>query len=644
MLALKCLSRGWKVQAPRPFNDGGMCGIAGLVRGGEVGANRAEVEVMVSYMGQRGPDHSQVWSCPGVSLGHTRLSIIDLDPRSHQPFLFDERIALAYNGEIYNFKALRAELEGKGHSFYTTSDTEVLVHGYLEWGSGVVSRLDGMFAFGLLDREANKLILARDPFGKKPLYVYHGDSEILFCSDIRPIHRLRSGKMSVNLQAIDYYFSELSVPQPETVWNQVAQIAPAGLREIDLSNYEWSERRYWKLPERADVTDEKEALSLVESALLEAIQKRTVADVPLGCFLSGGVDSGLVVSLLASHSGQPIKTYTVTLEGHAMDEAPLANLVAERYQTDHTEIRVESDLKKVTELMCDYCGEPFADSSIIPSFLVAREISKHVKVALSGDGGDELFGGYKDYLWAYKTDHFLRNEGRGRLRRVRVLTDKVLSRFSGRENLGSLDHYSQFTGAQRMYRNMGFDEAGKRRLWKAEVKPTVSGADWLQERWDEHSSSWLSDHLMRASLSTRLVNDYLVKVDRSSMYHSLEVRSPLLDRSLAELAFRISPELKFKGCTAKYLLKVLAGKYFAPDIFERKKTGFSIPLHEWLTDDRLSFAQDILLSPDSWLFSLLERAEVVRLWGEHQRGRFHTHGLWALVCLELWARSMGLSR
>jgi asparagine synthase (glutamine-hydrolysing) len=289
--------------------------------------------------------------------------------------------------------------------------------------------------------------------------------------------------------------------------------------------------------------------------------------------------------------------------------------------------------------MSQYCGEPFADSSIVPSYLVTKEISAHLKVALSGDGGDEMFGGYKEYVAAYRADRFVRDHKSRPFWRTRLNLDKMLSRLSGRENMGAQEHYSRLTGAQRLDRQMGFDTTTRSRIWRPDVRPAGHpGETWLQQKWDEHPSTWLSDQLMRASLSTRLINDYLVKVDRSSMYHSLEVRSPFLDKSLAELAFRISPEVKFQGGTAKYLLKRLAQKYFDPAIFGRPKHGFSIPLAEWLRDTHAAYVNDVLGSRTAWLYSLLDYQEVQRIWARHRAGHDHSDGLWALLCLEAWGQ------
>ena len=620
-----------------------MCGIIGIVGPGSSVKRRNEIEGALSFLKERGPDHQGIWAEGEVGLGHTRLSIIDLDPRSNQPFLVEDRVALTYNGEIYNFQHLKRELEQLGHTFSTTSDTEVLAKGYLEWGDSVLGRLDGMFAFALFDRQENSILLGRDPFGQKPLYVYQGERELLFSSDIRAIHHLRASRLTVDLFALDYYLTELSTPQPHTIWKQVKQVAPASYRKIFLDGFRWTEKTYWALPTQVTIHDEKTALELVEEKLSLAIKKRTIADVPIGCFLSGGVDSGLVVSMLAEQTDIPVKTFTVGMTGYDMDESSLARIVAEKHQTDHSELTVKPDIKEITEKMVTYCGEPFADSSLIPSYFVCKEIASHVRVALSGDGGDEMFGGYNDYLKAYKADHFVRTHGSGRLADLRVLLDKVASRVKKRENLGSLQEYIRQSGGQRMFRHMGLTPTDKENLWqRAFLRDGYTTAeDFLEQKWSQHPSAWLSDRLMRASLGTRLVNDYLVKVDRTSMANSLEVRSPFLDRELAETAFRISPLLKFQDNQSKYLLKRIAQRKFDKNIFQRPKQGFGIPLNHWLRNELKSFTEDILLDRNAWIYGYFRYEAVESLWKWHLHSEGRTDSLWSLLCLELWARNLG---
>ena len=621
-----------------------MCGIAGIVSSSSSDSLRETVSGMTSFMQERGPDWTGSWVGQCVGLGHTRLSIIDLEQRSAQPFFIERDVVLVFNGEIYNFQELRAQLVGRGHSFATESDTEVLGRAYLEWGESFVGRLDGMFSFGIYDGRRNILILARDRFGKKPLYLYRSHEEVLFCSDIRAIEKVKRGSLAVNLDSIDYYLSEYSTPQPATIWKEIEQVEPATILVLDLSLMSWTSRTYWEIRNVVTIEDEAEALHEVETALAAAIRRRSFADVPLGCFLSGGVDSGLVVAMLAEQSSVPVKTFTMTLDGHPMDEGRLAAGVAQRYATEHTEIVVKPDFEFIAEKLLDYCGEPFADSSLIPAFFISKAISEYLTVALSGDGGDELFGGYQEYLQAYQADRFLRTCGTGLGGSLSVWADKALSRFSGRRNLGAAQEWLRLPPARKMSRNMGLSRDLKDLIWQPEARVELGSTaeNCLALRWAESPSPWSVSRLMRASLRTRLLNDYLVKIDRASMMNSLEVRSPFLDTALAETAFKISPKLHFKGEQEKYLLKRLAQDKIDQGIFQRSKLGFSIPLHEWLRNDMSDFVDDLLLGGDCWIYSIFRGEAVKEMWRREKESGGLAAYVWALACLELWAKSVSL--
>jgi len=347
-----------------------LCGIAGIVRTETSEQLAGSVRSMLEFMGERGPDNLGIATFQGVALGHTRLSIIDLDDRANQPFLVDGRLAVVFNGEIYNFLDLRRMLEAKGHNFRTQSDTEVIALGYLEWGESVFQRLDGMFSICLYDLVEQRMFLARDPFGKKPLYVHSCASEIVFGSDIRAVRSAMSNNTTMNLNSLDYYLSELTVPQPSSIWNEIEQIPAGCYRQFDHESLMSKDRRFWQLPCSTEIIDDEEhCLGLIEAELRSAVVKRTVADVPVGCFLSGGTDSGLVVALLASETSEPLRTYTASFRGYPMDEAAAAKKVAHRYGTIHTELDIDLTLEPVIGDICDYCGEPFADSSIVPSFI-----------------------------------------------------------------------------------------------------------------------------------------------------------------------------------------------------------------------------------------------------------------------------------
>lgn len=620
-----------------------MCGIAGIVQfDSRATVDEGALQVLSASCATRGPDAAGLWRVTGVGLAHRRLSILDLSERGRQPMLDPTgRVAITYNGEIYNFRQLRRELEGHGHTFRSESDTEVLLAGYLQWGAvPLAEKLDGMFAFGLHDLADRSTYLCRDRFGKKPLYYRRDQDHLAFCSDIRGLWATERG-LTLDREALDYYLSELATPQPRTIWKEIQQVRPAHVLRVS-DRGDGTEEPYWSRrysPKRE--ASEAETLEALEEALRAAVMKRTLSDVPIGAFLSGGVDSGLVVAFLAQGSADPVRTYSVCVPGHEMDEGPLAKKVAERYATRHTEINLGSENLDVLPEIIDAFGEPFADSSAIPTWHIAREIRRHVTVVLSGDGGDEIFG-YPEYVWAHRADvHFRQNPGAARRAVVRVW-DKA-RRMAGLpgEQAGFIQDYAALAGAEKLFRTMGFSSTEKARLYSPDAARAAADFTrrWLDDAWDSSRQTEMADTLTEASFGNRLLNDYLVKVDRASMAHSLEVRSPFLDGPLAELACRLPNELRYTGGEAKYLLKRLAEKHVASDIRSRPKRGFAVPVADWLRGSLRGMAEDLLRSSTVKGRGFFEPARVDGLLDQHLTGTHdHSHRLWALVCLELWCQ------
>ena len=619
-----------------------MCGIAGLISLNGTHVRENELKSFAKYLQERGPDFTGYWNNEILGFCHTRLSILDLDARSNQPMLSsDKNVIIVFNGEIYNFKELKADLQKSGVIFSTNSDTEVIIQAYTQWGiERTVQKLDGMFAFALYDLKASKVYFARDPFGKKPFYYLIDNEKCVFSSDIRVIHSHCKASLTLDYDSIDYFLSELAMPQPNTIWKEVKQLKPAHFITLDVEKKSTIEKRYWSLSQEAsEQLSFNCVLDKTESILKKAILKRTISDVPIGCFLSGGVDSGLVVALLAQSSSEKVNTFSVGVKSDKMNELPLARKVAERYKTNHNELIV--DLSSIDDLpkLIDYLGEPFADSSILPSFYINQAISSSVKVALSGDGGDELFGGYPEYGLSFRSEQFIGNYPNPFKRELIVATDKVKSRFSkGKENFGSLKHYAKLLPSQKLFRNMGFNAAQKQHLYAKEFGSLVlnSTDDFLTNVWADNLLNGTTKTLLKTSLNTRLLNDYLVKVDRSSMLNSVEVRSPLLDKELAEWAFSLPVDQLFYNNTNKSILKHLAIKHLDKDILKRPKTGFSIPVQEWLQKDLLQWMKSILLDSRCRERHLFNQSYIEKLISEHQNNGAHTHRLWSLICLELW--------
>jgi len=620
-----------------------MCGICGLIYiNGHKTVEVNTLKILTQYLKCRGPENTGFFVDGNIGLGHTRLSIIDINKRANQPLTDQSGSVITYNGEIYNFPKLKKELEQVNSKFITSSDTEVIIKGYHQWGmSNFLDKCDGMFAFGLHDPKKNKLFLVRDRFGKKPLYYFQSEDELLFSSDIRSIWHLKKEKLSIDYKSLDYYLTELSTPQPRTIWKEIKQVKPGTYLEIDTTSGISKEVQYWRLPnEKITNISIEESLHIIEAKLVSSIKKRMLADVPVGFFLSGGIDSGLITALIANHSKEKIATYTVGLNNEEMNEIPEARIVAEKYETDHHEIILKPDVLKDFPEIIESFGEPFADSSILPSYYITKAISGKLKVAISGDGGDELFGGYPDYGLAFRTDQFDNLNQNRYFKHFDVFIDKIKSRFDGgRENKGAYIHYSRLKGHDRLFRMMGFNQDEKRKLINPDLfsSPNNFTNSYLQNIWDENKSNSLSETIMRSSLNTRLLNDYLVKVDRTSMMNSLEVRSPFLDHSLAEFAFSLPREYHFHNGHNKYLLKKIAAKYITNDTFDRPKRGFSIPLHSWMKNELNSFVRENLfdgpLNSEQWI----NMDYIETIYKDFMADKTNlSHKIWILVCLNIW--------
>lgn len=622
-----------------------MCGIAGIIKTNYGEVRPEELTVLDQFLQERGPDNTGHWVDKNIGFTHTRLSIIDLSNTAHQPMTAEnEQFVITFNGEIYNFKTLREALHKNGMTFETESDTEVLLKGYMHWGmQTLLENVEGMYAFAIYDKRTNTVNFARDRFGQKPLYYFYDNDQFVFSSDIRSIWKYVPN-LEMNYASLDYYLTELSSPQPHTIWKNVQQLDPAHWMCLDLSNNSIEKHNYWKIDygykNRLSLS---ETIDEVEKHLINAITKRTISDVPLGCFLSGGVDSGLVVSMLASNSKERIKTFSVGLNtAHGeLNELPEARIVADRYNTDHTEIIAEANVIEHLPGLVKYIGEPFGSSSIIPSYLITKEIRKNVTVALSGDGGDELFGGYYDYGIAYQTDVYTQLFPTKWKRDFNTWANKLMNKISPSDtNYGSLETYHQFEGWERLYRIMGISPNEKYQVYTDEYKnrkEAIFTKEYLNEIWNQFPYKNHTDTLFHASLQTRLLNEYLVKVDRSSMLNSLEVRSPFMDHTLAEFSASIPNQYKFHQGQNKYILKHLATKYIDPDMFKRTKKGFGIPVQAWLKNELKDYMRDHLLSDRFKQRGIFNAQSIERMVNDHIESKGdYTHVLWSLLCLEIW--------
>jgi asparagine synthase (glutamine-hydrolysing) len=620
-----------------------MCGIAGVLTFGEAPTlTPQEVQDFLRPLRHRGPDYEQVYTFAAhdlnLWLGHSRLSIIDLSAAGNQPMeSVTKRSIIVYNGEIYNFQEIRTQLTALGCSFRSHSDTEVILHAYEVWGiQETLQKLDGMFAFALFDKSNRKMFLVRDRFGKKPLY-YHFSTvrqQLVFSSDIRSFDSLSEIPKAINLRAVGYFFSELSTPEEDTIWQHIKKVKAGYFIELGSTGSPIV-TRYWQLNYTEDCTLPQQAIiEKTDFLLSRAVKKRLVADVNVSALLSGGIDSSLVVAKMSEHSSGKVKTYSVGFKDQSANELPYARTVASKFDTDHTEIIVDESTTSDTldDLIWEY-GEPFADSSMIPTYLMCREIAKTDKVALGGDGGDELFAGYPSYFFAYKYD---------RVKHLRFLyqPSRLLYKIAPSYHthlLTELLHYGKKPAHSLLNRHLGFS-AQQLRLLNDEPAFFMAAESEHKAIWNtyaKHHSTLIN--LMSSSMHTRLVNDYLVKVDRASMRASLEMRSPFLDRDLAEFTASLTPHQLFKKTGTKSILKSIARKYFPDDFVYRNKMGFEIPLSNWFHGDFQTRLKDLVLGARQKFLKLnydyIEKLIRDNVSGKHK----NPHIIWALYVFHVWA-------
>jgi asparagine synthase (glutamine-hydrolysing) len=610
-----------------------MCGIAGkIIRNKK--AEVCDIENYAPFLKERGPENIGYFEKKNVSLLHTRLSIVDLSSSANQPMVYND-IAITFNGEIYNYKELKKEL---GYlNFKTNSDTEVLIIGYKVWGiKKLLQKIDGMFAFVIVDFEKSKVFICRDIFGKKPLYYYVSESEFIFSSDIRPIQKEKKNILTIDYDSLDYFLTELSVPQPKTIWKEIKQVTPSCYIEFDINSFNYSENKFWRFDYYSKINiNEDEAIKEVEKKLVKSILKRTIADVPYALFLSGGVDSGLITTLLSLNIDSKVNTFTLGFDFDDFNEFDLAKIVADKYNTNHTEVRLKTDIKKILPNLIEYLGEPFADSSIIPTYLITKEFSKQYKLALSGDGGDEVFGGYYEYNLAYMSDmYFFKNNNLAN--KSFVYSSKLLSRINKKiQNKGKYYEYFRYTGANKLYRKMGFSSQEKLQLYKNNKIENFTN-NYLNKIWNKYYINNNTDALFASSFKTRLLNDYLVKIDRASMMNSVEVRSPFLDKDLVQFSLSLPNEIKLKKGITKYLLKKIAQETYDEKVFSRKKQGFGVPIKYWLNNELAEYVNYYLSKEVINKRGLFNSNYVNKIIKEHNVKLNNTHKIWALLVLEMW--------
>ncbi len=629
-----------------------MCGIAGVFHHRDGFARREALEHMVAPLRHRGPDDMGASVSGPLGLGHARLSILDL-AGGHQPIWNEERTAaVVCNGEIYNHRELRRELEARGHRFATRSDTEVIVHLWEELGPACVERLAGMFALAVADFRQRRLLLARDRVGKKPLYYSDTGGTLAFASELKSLLAAGFVEPEIDPEALDLYLAWGYVPTPWTIFRGARKLPAGHLGVVDSGGMRIE--RYWDLhfEERPEERAAEDWADELEHLLGEAVRDRLESDVPLGAFLSGGIDSGTIVSFMSEALDSPVRTHTVGFADRATDEREDAASVARALGTDHLETEVRPCLEDVLPRIAWHLDEPFADPSSVPTWYVSRETRRRVTVALSGDGGDELFAGYGSryatHLWEEKIRRGLPGPVRAALLSPLARIWPRSPRLPRPLRLSTILANLAVTGDRAFYqdrRHLPLWLSGK--LFGPELRARRGRFDPFVALEPHLARAPQGDPLARSlylDLKTWLADDGLVKVDRMSMAHALEVRCPLLDHRVIELAARVPSSLKLRGGRTKILLRRVAERRLpaqSADILARPKRGFAPPISRWLREDLRDLSRDLLLAPDALARDLFEIREVTRLLEDHRTQRLDAGwALWTLLMLEVWNREV----
>jgi asparagine synthase (glutamine-hydrolysing) len=625
-----------------------MCGICGELRFDGAPADRAGIVAMRDQLLHRGPDSDGVYVSPRgrAGLGYRRLRIIDLSANASQPMPNEDgSVQLVFNGEIYNYLELRKGLVARGHQFRSQSDSETIIHLYEEKGAGCIADLEGMFGLAIWDERAQRLTLARDRAGKKPLFVYRSDRLLAFASEMKAFFAHPDLTIEPDPDAVPYYFIYGYVPAPATFYKHVTQLEPGSLMTVEADG-RTNARRYWQLryPAAREVRtiDRREAVAGVRERVERAVERRLMSDVPLGAFLSGGVDSTIVVGVMSRLMSEPVKTFSIGFEGDPdYDETAYARMVADRFKTDHTEFRVSPSAIDLVETLVWHHDGPFGDSSAVPTYIVSKLTREKVTVVLTGDGGDELFAGYLRFYAAVLSEQIPPVVGRmahALLSRLRVpANDRALltrvQRFFRSMNLPLYDRMTRWNAL--FYEDLG---ALLRPEFVASIAPIeklryIAGETALMD-----GRSTLSK-VLHANFKSYLPDDLLVKADRCTMANSLEARSPFLDRELVEYVASLPDDMKLRGRRTKVILREAFADLLPPAIQRRGKMGFGVPLGTWFRGDLRDYMRDLLLAPDARYRDMLSAPFVETLVSRHLSGEAnYGHQLWSLLCFEQWLR------
>ncbi|MBA3019134.1 MAG: asparagine synthase (glutamine-hydrolyzing) [Proteobacteria bacterium] len=625
-----------------------MCGICGKINFNQKPIEDSLLRRMTACLVHRGPDDEGIYIKENIGLGHKRLAIIDLSPKGHQPMSYaNGRYWIVYNGEMYNFKEERELLEKKGYHFISRTDTEVVLALYQEYGAECLQRMRGMFAFAIWDKREKTLFLARDRIGEKPLFYYLDDSCLIFASEIKAILQDPTIERRPDMTAISHYLTYQDVPAPFSAFKGIKKLPPA--HYIVCRNGKVDLKRYWKLsylPKFSVETPsgEKELETEILDKLREAVKIRLVSDVPFGAFLSGGVDSSAVVALMSELMDEPVKTFSIGFKEAAYNEVNYARMIAERFNTDHTEFIVEPNALDILPELIWHYNEPFADSSAIPTYYVSKLAREHVTVVLNGDGGDENFAGYGRYA---------ANEMALKLGKifspslVKALLPLIMKFPHGSDPdnfFWRLKRFLQEFILSPELRNghwlCHFTTEMKQEILTDDFKSSIEDIDsfgLLLEKFREAVAEDFLDKALYADVMMYLPDDLLVKVDIASMANSLEARSPFLDHRFMEFVAKIPSRLKLKGTIGKYILKKALTNILPDQILKREKMGFGVPIDHWFRNELKGMAYDTILSKKALDRGYFKKEALRKILDEHSSGKWNWHNhIWNLLMLELW--------
>ncbi len=627
-----------------------MCGIAGVLGLQGRPVDQAALARMITAVAHRGPDGLRVRRLGSgsteVGLGHARLRIIDLSPAAAQPMGSDDgTVWIVFNGEIYNFQELRRSLVARGVAFRSASDTEVILRLYEAMGERCLDLLDGMFALAIWDGRRECLLVARDRVGKKPLFYHASPTLFAFASEMKALFQHPDLPPVIAPEVFPAFFLYGYVPSPATFYRGIRKLPPGHVLRVGKDG-EVSVEQYWELalgPPPARPPSEAEATATVRELVTAAVRRRMVADVPLGAFLSGGIDSSVVVGVMSQLQSEPVRTFSIGFVGDPhFDETPYARLAAQRFKTAHTEFRVEPEAVKLVERLVRHHDGPFVDSSAVPTYLLSRLTREQVTVALNGDGGDEVFAGYLRFYGALLAER-LPEWARGLAGRVlgglpewggHRQPLRRLQRFGASAALPFFERYSRWISV--FYEDLG------RLLPDQRANGLRPGPlDLLRPHLERSDGASLLNRLLYLNLKTYLLDDLLVKMDRCSMAHGLEARSPFLDRALMEYVFTLPDSMKLRRGRTKVVLRRAFADLLPPEILRRGKMGFGVPLRAWFTGELREYLQDVLLARDARLRGYVDQEYVRLLHAEHLRGRHdHANRLWTLLTFEVWLRNL----